>query len=86
MLQEITNFFVFFYPDSAQTIDASNKERKMQMNKRKFSRKNINHPRVIRAVAAYRNEANENSDVLGWYTGKPSKKSEVVPEQDQDDI
>lgn len=56
------------------------------MNKRQFSRKKMNHPRVIRAVAAYRNEANEKSDVLGWYTGKPSKEDEFVPEQDQDDI
>ena len=63
------------------------KERKeIAMNQRKFSRKKPNHPKVLRAVAAYRNEANESSDVLGWYTGKPSKEGEVVPEQDQDDI
>lgn len=56
------------------------------MNQRKFSHKKPNHPKVLRAVAAYRNEANESSDVLGWYTGKPSKEGEVIPEQDQDDI
>lgn len=56
------------------------------MEKRKFSRKKTNHPKVLKAVAAYRNEANENSDVLGWYTGKPSKEKDLIPEQDQDDI
>lgn len=56
------------------------------MEKRKFSRKKTNHPRVIRAVAAFRNEANESTDYLGWYTGKPSKEKELVPEQDQDDL
>ena len=56
------------------------------MDKRKFSRKKSNHPKVLRTVAAYRNEANESSDVLGWYTGKPSKEKDLIPEQDQDDI
>lgn len=54
---------------------------------RKFSKKHLrNHPKVNSAVAAWRNEANSPSDVLGWYTGVPSKDAETEPEQDQDDL
>ncbi len=45
-----------------------------------------NSPKVEEAVSAWRNEAKQKSDILGWYTGVPSAKDEIRPEQDSDDL
>lgn len=45
-----------------------------------------NHPRVEAAISAWKDEATKRSDILGWYTGMPSGKNDIRPEQDNDDL
>lgn len=56
------------------------------MKKYKIKIKRKNSPLVEEAVAVWKKEANNHSDVLGWYTGAPSEKGDIVPEQDGDDL
>lgn len=48
--------------------------------------KRRNSKRVEDAVSVWRNEAKKGSDELGSYTGLPSEKDDLIPEQDPDDL
>ncbi|MCM1544310.1 MAG: hypothetical protein NC110_03325 [Ruminococcus sp.] len=52
----------------------------------KFFKKGKNRPKVENAISAWRDEAEQPTDVLGWYTGIPSQKNDLIPEQDSDDL
>lgn len=56
------------------------------MKRNEKSKRRKNSPKVESAIAAWRNEAAQPSDVLGWYTGIPSQENDIVPEQDSDDL
>lgn len=60
----------------------------VNMNKGKSEKffKGKNRPKVEKAISAWRNEADQSTDVLGWYTGIPSKSDDIAPEQDSDDL
>lgn len=56
------------------------------MKKYKVKIKSKNHPTVEQAVSVWKKEKNGKTDVLGSYTGVPSANSDLVPEQDSDDL
>ncbi len=56
----------------------------MDRKKKKYRIKNS--PKVEKMISAWRDEAAEPTDVLGWYTGVPAKRGENEPEQDSDDL
>lgn len=43
-------------------------------------------PKVKEIVDMWKNGNEYNTDALGWYTGTPSEKGDIVPEQDADDL
>lgn len=58
----------------------------ISMKKVRVKIKGKNSPKVERVISAWRKNSRQNTDVLGSYTGSPSKSADAKPEQDSDDL